>query len=142
MTQRLNGLRVGLALCLLALPAWAGGEDPAAVLTGTNIGETTVSARAVDLRSGEVVMDVNGSRTLIPASNMKLVTSAAALDVLGQDFRFRTELRLHKAGNQTQLVVVGDGDPAFGDRKLLRRHDLDLEPLLTKWVEAVKAQRV
>jgi len=48
---------------------------------------------------------------LVPASNLKLVTTAAALEHLGADFKFNTQLLL--VGQD--LVLIGDGDPTFGD---------------------------
>jgi serine-type D-Ala-D-Ala carboxypeptidase/endopeptidase (penicillin-binding protein 4) len=54
-----------------------------------------------------------------PASVMKIVTSIAALDKLGADYRFKTEFRAHgevnaKTGElQGDLIVIGGGNPAF-----------------------------
>lgn len=50
----------------------------------------------------------------IPASNAKLLTTAAALTQLGADYRIRTSV--YQAGNTLQ--VVGRGDPSFGDLQL------------------------
>ena len=59
----------------------------------------------------------NAHYPLVPASNLKLVTTAAALEKLGADFKFRTTLNLVGP----DLVLVGDGDPTFGDAVYLRR---------------------
>ncbi len=59
-------------------------------------------------------------RTLIPASNVKLFSGAAALLHLGPDFRYETKLYL--SGSQTgnvfngSLIVEGGGDPSIGGR--------------------------
>ena len=60
----------------------------------------------------------NAEMPLIPASNLKLVTTAAALERLGQAFKFKTELRLTPEGD---LVLIGDGDPALGDAEYLKK---------------------
>lgn len=69
----------------------------------------------------------NGSRELIPASNQKLFTTAALLGELGA--RARLQTRAYARGRLTgprhrvldgDLVVVGDGDPAFGTARFAR----------------------
>jgi D-alanyl-D-alanine carboxypeptidase/D-alanyl-D-alanine-endopeptidase (penicillin-binding protein 4) len=52
---------------------------------------------------------VDGKGTVTPASTLKLLTSVAALDVLGPDHRFTTKV---VAGpNRRSIVLVGGGDP-------------------------------
>ena len=58
----------------------------------------------------------------VPASNMKLLTTALALDKLGVDYRFRTTLEtngtLSPVGLLTgDLLLVGRGDPNLSNRK-------------------------
>ena len=42
--------------------------------------------------NGQTIVNWNGSKNLIPASGMKLFTTAAALNILGKDFRFYTKM--------------------------------------------------
>src|SRR3990167_1471358 len=51
-----------------------------------------ISAQIIDLGTGETLFERNASRALIPASNMKLFSDAAALLVLGPDYRFKNQL--------------------------------------------------
>ena len=74
-----------------------------------------------DLESGRTVYSHNADKNLIPASNLKLFTTAAALDVLGPDYRYVT--RLYFDGSTTadgtlrgDLIIRGSGDPTFGSR--------------------------
>jgi serine-type D-Ala-D-Ala carboxypeptidase/endopeptidase (penicillin-binding protein 4) len=65
----------------------------------------------------------NANLLLHPASNMKLVTLAAAAERLGWDFRFETTIRSTTGVDANgslagDLVVIGTGDPTIG-----RRHD-------------------
>src|SRR5688572_4796375 len=57
-----------------------------------------------------VIFNHNSDAALIPASNLKLVTTAAALNGLGADFKFRTLLVSHGK----DLILIGDGDPTLG----------------------------
>ena len=70
-----------------------------------------------DLDTERVLYERNAYVPMMPASNMKLVTTAAALDVLGPGFRYQTRLYLDGPlayGTLTgDLVVRGAGDPSF-----------------------------
>lgn len=72
---------------------------------------STVTACAVNLLTGQVLLEREPDRPRTPASVQKLLTSAVALATLGADFEFTT--RLYRRGDH--LLVVGDGDPTFGD---------------------------
>ena len=69
---------------------------------------------------GDTLVAVDIRRKLVPASNVKLLTTGLALHVLGADFRFRTQLGY--AGEIRDSVLVGDlyllggGDPTTGSR--------------------------
>ncbi len=70
-----------------------------------------------DLRSGNVVTEYNSDKLLVPASVMKVVTVAAALNILNDDFRFKT--CIYSDGityNDTifgNLYIEGSGDPTL-----------------------------
>ncbi|MCF7974647.1 MAG: D-alanyl-D-alanine carboxypeptidase/D-alanyl-D-alanine-endopeptidase [Phycisphaerae bacterium] len=68
--------------------------------------------RILEARTGRAVYSHNDKTPLIPASNMKIVTSAAALHFLGADFNYIT--RVGMVGHT--LVVIGSGDPLLGDQ--------------------------
>lgn len=58
----------------------------------------------------------NGDKPFIPASVTKLLTTASALEELGEEFKFQTRIGfdLNAAGQATGVVVVADGDPTAG----------------------------
>lgn len=70
-----------------------------------------------DARTGDTVYQRNGDRRLIPASTTKLLTSAAALELLGPGHRFTTDVRTD--GTRRAGVLAGDlylrggGDPTM-----------------------------
>ena len=63
--------------------------------------------KIVALQSGQTLYALNSQKLLMPASNNKLYTCAAALEKLGSDYRFKTFLLRH--GNN--LILKGGGDP-------------------------------
>jgi len=75
----------------------------------------------VDAATGETLYEKNADRYFTPASNMKLLTTALALDKLGPGFRFRTTVETHGAIAQGvlsgDLILVGRGDPNLSNRK-------------------------
>jgi serine-type D-Ala-D-Ala carboxypeptidase/endopeptidase (penicillin-binding protein 4) len=72
------------------------------------------------LETGETIYGRNASKLLMPASNMKIVTLAAAAERLGWDFAYETRLispaPVEHGVLQGDLVVVGSGDPTIGSR--------------------------
>lgn len=87
---------------------------------------------------GQVVFQANSETPLIPASNLKVITSAAAVEVLGGDFRFRTQLLL-KDGD---LYFLGDGDPTLGDPTLTRRIGWAYDTVFKQWAAELKRRGV
>lgn len=76
-----------------------------------------------DLQTGETLYRRDAERMLIPASNMKLIVSAAALHLLGADYRFRTRvwIRGMLAPNgvlRGDLILQGLGDATLEMRDL------------------------
>ncbi|HEV2697056.1 MAG TPA: D-alanyl-D-alanine carboxypeptidase/D-alanyl-D-alanine-endopeptidase [Terriglobales bacterium] len=75
------------------------------------------------LDSGKVLFAINADKLFTPASNTKLFTTAAALALIGPEYKFRTTLEtngsLDKYGRLTgDLVLVGRGDPNLSGREL------------------------
>ncbi|MCA9279611.1 MAG: D-alanyl-D-alanine carboxypeptidase/D-alanyl-D-alanine-endopeptidase [Phycisphaeraceae bacterium] len=110
-------------MCALALVACSAmpvfGQDMERMIldamSTTPLGQAKVGMCVIDGDSGRTLFALNARDQFIPASNMKLLTSGAALHVLGTDFMFRTRFLL--AGDE--LVIRGAGDPALADPELL-----------------------
>jgi D-alanyl-D-alanine carboxypeptidase/D-alanyl-D-alanine-endopeptidase (penicillin-binding protein 4) len=83
----------------------------------TSVGIYIKDIRQTTPESGLVIVDHNSRMALTPASVMKVVTTATALDVLGEDYRFSTpvELRGARLGSKWvgNLVVKASGDPTL-----------------------------
>src|SRR6266516_5987605 len=73
--------------------------------------------------TGMVLYSLNADKLFTPASNTKLFTTAAALALIGPDYRFRTSIEtngsLDKYGRLSgDLILVGRGDPTLSGREL------------------------
>ncbi len=98
-------------------------DDVQRLVSKGKFGNAKVGVCILDHESGEVLGSYNAERAMTPASNMKLLSSGAALMVLGADFVFRTELV--RIGDK--IVVRAGGDPALADPEVLD----ETEPKLT-----------
>ena len=70
----------------------------------------------------QVLYDRDGGRLFTPASNTKLFTTAAALALLGPDYRFHTVVEASTPPDADgvvhgDLVLVGAGDPTLSGRR-------------------------
>lgn len=68
----------------------------------------TLQAQVVNARTGEVLFDRAGSTPGSTGSVMKVLTAAAALAVLGPDYRVQT--RVVAGTSPGQIVIIGGGD--------------------------------
>jgi len=71
------------------------------------------SIHIVKADSGSTIYSHNARESMIPASNMKIIVTAAALKYLGPHYEYKTKIGL--CGDI--LVIIGSGDPLLGDEK-------------------------
>lgn len=90
------------------------------------------------LPDGSELYGLNAERSFKPASNMKLVTTAAAVDMLGVGFVYQTILA--RRGND--LLIVGSGDPATGDPQLAAKRGEDITAMFHRWAQALRAKGI
>jgi D-alanyl-D-alanine carboxypeptidase/D-alanyl-D-alanine-endopeptidase (penicillin-binding protein 4) len=86
------------------------------LLDDPRLAESQVAVQVRDADTGEVLYDRNGQTRMLVASNTKLLSSAAAVDGLGLDHRFRTELLGGTVSGDTlrsDLYLRGGGDPTM-----------------------------
>lgn len=110
------GSSIFVATILLSSPAFA---DPVRRIAEKH-GVPLDSIAAVLVFPDGTRWSHRGSAPMAPASNMKLVTAAAALDLLGPEFRFETDLwrtgTIRRGVLEGDLIVVGRGDPGISGR--------------------------
>lgn len=131
---RLAALFAALALPAAAPPSQEGPlrDRIDALVRGLKGPKTGVLVHAV--RAGRTVYAFREQEPFLLASNTKLFTTAAALDRLGPDFRFRTSVGT--AGKD--LHVFGGGDPSISGRF----HDDNPTALFSQWAAKLKAAGV
>jgi D-alanyl-D-alanine carboxypeptidase/D-alanyl-D-alanine-endopeptidase (penicillin-binding protein 4) len=126
------------ALCAILLVAWgcasqpapgpaparppAAPPDPLVELRTQPFSGAQWGILAVDLATGDTLLARDADRRLIPASTMKLLTAATALEELGPDFRWETGLWVIVPTGGPEGVLNGDvvvtasGDPTLSSR--------------------------
>ena len=90
----------------------------------------------------KVLFRHNSDIPLMPASNLKLVTTSAALEKLGPTFKFRTVLVRRPSAAGDDLIIIGDGDPTFGDGEAMKRIGWDITSAYQQWIDLLKKQNV
>lgn len=101
----------------------------------------SVGIHISETATGKTVFDYNAEKLFIPASVLKVVTSAVAMEILGADYRFQTRLgysgEIEKGTLKGDLVIIGGGDPALGSEYF---KDHYFAPhFLETWVQQIKA---
>jgi serine-type D-Ala-D-Ala carboxypeptidase/endopeptidase (penicillin-binding protein 4) len=105
----------------------------------------------LDAESGATLYEKNANDYFLPASNMKLLTTALALDTLGPEYRFRTTVEtngtLAPDGKLSgDLILVGRGDPNLSNRKFpydtKEEFDGPPEKALAELADAIAARGV
>lgn len=81
---------------------------------------------------GKTLCAYSQDKLLTPASIMKVVTTASALEILGDDYRYKTKLSFSE--EDSTLMVTGSGDPTLGSEY----SDEKSKNFLAKWSSEVK----
>lgn len=94
------------------------------------------------LKTGEIIYRRNADKLFIPASNMKLFTSAAALLLLGPKFMYETNFYvnggLEKGVLKGDLIIQGSGDPTISNRF----YEGDQTKIFEDWADTLKAKGI
>lgn len=126
-----------ILLCLLPLKASAQAVKP---FDGAEYRNELVGIRVCDLSGKDAVVSYNADLPLVPASLIKLITAATALELLGPDYCFETALAhtgTVKNGVLTgNLIVMGGGDPTLGSRHMGNQKEAYLDTLVERVKQA------
>ena len=102
------------ATCLIAQ---SGRNASVSDIIGQSEANSAFWSISVKSANGESLVSYNSRKSIQPASNQKLFTSAAILNYLGPDFTYKTKL-LAKGGQQNDIwngdmIFIGSGDPTI-----------------------------
>ena len=99
----------------------------------------SIGITVLDAKTGKNIFSVNEQTGLAPASCQKILTSIAAFELMGKNFRYRTDLgyagSLDAGTLQGDLQVTGSGDPTLGS---WRWKETGKESVLAEFVAAVR----
>jgi len=103
----------------------------------------SMSLYVVNSTTGETIYDWKGQMGLAPASCQKIFTSIAAMDLLGDEYRFKTELGysgiIKKGILKGNLYITGYGDPTLGSWRYSATKD---SVVLDNWVTQIKKEGI
>ena len=95
-----------------------------------------ICARTAD---GQTLVDINSGMMMLPASNMKLVSTGAALHALGSDWQFETSVgydgTIEDGTLRGDLYIIGGGDPTLGSKDSIA---VALEHTFAQWEAMIR----
>jgi D-alanyl-D-alanine carboxypeptidase/D-alanyl-D-alanine-endopeptidase (penicillin-binding protein 4) len=114
-------------------------ERLASLVNGNVARRSDISIQVVEVDTGEVVAERNAHVPLSPASNMKLFTTGAAVDLLHPDFQITTTVFIRGSVDASgtlagDVKIVGRGDPTIGGRF----HDGHATAVINEWASDLK----
>jgi D-alanyl-D-alanine carboxypeptidase/D-alanyl-D-alanine-endopeptidase (penicillin-binding protein 4) len=134
-------------LVLIALfPLIIAGQEKAleSLLSDSAMIFSSASLSIINTENNEIVFEYNPEKSLMPASTMKLISSSAALELLGPDYSFKTTLgytgkiNKHTGRLEGDLVIKGGGDPALGSSYFKEEYG----NFIDRWINEIKSQGI
>lgn len=98
----------------------------------------------LDASTGTVLKEYNSELALVPASTLKIVTTSAALGILGKNYTYKTTVDVLYNGESIEkstafnLLVTGSGDPSFNSSYFYNNDSLFFLPIIQK----LKAKKI
>lgn len=132
----------GIPVLFFLLPLLSFSQENAfrKFLTDSSMVHASVSFYITDPDSIRPVLDYNSEKSLNPASVLKLITSAASLEMLGPDHRFRTTIgytgNLNRRSGRLNgnIIIKGGGDPVLGSKNFGEHYS----GFADGWVEEIR----
>ncbi len=131
---------ITLSLLLSCLCSYSQRKALDSLIADSAMLHASVSLYIADSENGEPVLEYNAEKSHTPASVMKLITSAAAIELLGPQYRFRTIIgytgKFNKRTGKLKgdIVIKGGGDPCLGS-PYFTDHYKDFSEL---WISGIK----
>lgn len=126
----------------ILLPVWSSAQNSIdAVLEAYKKDKELTHASygfcVMEAASGKIIKEYNSEQALVPASTMKIITTSAALGILGKDYTYKTHFysvqKTDSAGIMTNnLVIKGSGDPSFNSSYFYNNDSTFFNPIIQK----------
>ena len=134
---------IGLTQGLLAQQESTLPEYFISLIQDQELANASMAFTVFDLEADTIIFEYFPNLSLPPASLQKVITTAAAIEVLGPDFKHFTILGYH---GQLQvnglldgdIVIKGGGDPTLGSRYF----NSTINDVVGQWVDAIAGQNI
>ncbi len=108
------------------------------IFNDTNFSGASWGVFIKSLKTGEILYKRNADKFFVPASNIKLFTTSAALLLLGENYRFKTRIYaegdIYKGTLYGNLIIQGSGDPTISNRYIAG----DVDTIFNAWCDSLK----
>jgi len=129
--------RLLLILALVISPYFLNASNATGKFTDKSYKHSGISICVINPVTGKTEVSINKDLAIMPASVLKLVTTATALELLGPDYRFMTILEysgeIENGVLNGDIYIRGGGDPGLGSRHF----NENIHEFLADWVNSV-----
>ena len=129
-----------ISLVCLTIRSFSQEKSSETFLGDSSLMHASVSLCVADAKTGDILLDYNSGISLAPASVMKVITSAAALELLSPEYTFKTSVgytgSLNKRSGKLRgnIIITGGGDPALGSKYFSDHY----HNFLINWITEIK----
>lgn len=133
-----------IVLLCFSITSWSQDISNESFHSDSSLVHASVSLCVADAKTGDITIDYNSGLSLMPASVMKLITSAAALEMLGPDYVFKTTIGYTGTLNKRtgvlkgNLIIHGGGDPALGSQYFTDHYS----DFFNSWISEIKKKGI
>jgi len=113
--------------------------------THESLENAAISFVAYDIVNNNIIAEYNHKMAIIPASTVKLFTTAAAFEILGKNYKPKTII--YKSGEIDSLgvlngdiIIRGLGDPTLGSRFFNKKEEV--QQFLEEWVDFIEEKGI
>lgn len=139
-------VRILLFLGICTMSSFVIGQNPIdksmmKIVTDPVMKHASVSMTVMEVETGRIIASHQPELSIPPASSMKVITTATALVILGENHTFKTELQYDGSISngilQGNIYIKGFGDPTLGAE--LPKGNIGYKELILQFVSAIKA---
>jgi D-alanyl-D-alanine carboxypeptidase/D-alanyl-D-alanine-endopeptidase (penicillin-binding protein 4) len=124
---------------LITIPLFPQEVSAEKLFSDSSMLHASVSLCIADAITGSTVIEFNSVKSLVPASVQKLITSAVALEMLGPQYTFKTQVGYSGTFDTVtgllkgNIIIKGGGDPALGSENFSEHY----KDFLGYWTGAI-----